>query len=59
VADKVIALFGPTASGKSVQLRWEPDTGDAVVREALGLLRKIGDTASKGSPHGNGGPYDT
>lgn len=30
----------PTASGKSVQLRWEPDTGDAVVREALGLLRR-------------------
>jgi hypothetical protein len=30
----------PTASGKSVYLRWEPDSGDRTVRDALGLLRK-------------------
>ncbi len=30
----------PTASGKSVQLRWELDTTDPAVRTALGLLRK-------------------
>ena len=30
----------PTASGKSVQLRWEPDSADAAVRTALNLLRK-------------------
>jgi len=30
----------PTASGKSVQLRWELDTADPTVRAALGLLRK-------------------
>jgi len=30
----------PTASGKSVYLRWEPDSGDTALRDALGLLRK-------------------
>lgn len=30
----------PTASGKSVQLRWELDSSDPAVRSALGLLRK-------------------
>ena len=30
----------PTASGKTVQLRWELDTADPAVRTALGLLRK-------------------
>ena len=30
----------PTASGKSVQLRWELDSTDPAVRSAVGLLRK-------------------
>ena len=30
----------PTASGKSVQLRWEIDSADPAVRVALGLLRR-------------------
>jgi uncharacterized protein (TIGR02680 family) len=30
----------PTASGKTVQLRWEPETTDAELRAALALLRK-------------------
>lgn len=30
----------PTASGKTVQLRWEIDSADPAVRSALGLLRK-------------------
>jgi hypothetical protein len=30
----------PTASGKSVQLRWELESADPAVRTALGLLRK-------------------
>ena len=30
----------PTASGKSIQLRWEPDSADPAVRGGLGLLRK-------------------
>lgn len=30
----------PTASGKTVQLRWELDTTDPAVRTALGLLRR-------------------
>jgi uncharacterized protein (TIGR02680 family) len=30
----------PTASGKTVQLRWELDSADPAVRDALGLLRK-------------------
>lgn len=30
----------PTASGKSVQLRWELDTADSGVRAAVGLLRR-------------------
>lgn len=30
----------PTASGKSVQLRWEPETADPALRDAIGLLRK-------------------
>ncbi len=30
----------PTASGKSVQLRWELDSSDPAVRSALALLRK-------------------
>jgi hypothetical protein len=30
----------PTASGKSVQLRWEIDSADPAVRSALGLLRR-------------------
>jgi uncharacterized protein (TIGR02680 family) len=30
----------PTASGKSVQLRWEIETADPAVRSAIGLLRK-------------------
>ncbi len=30
----------PTASGKSVQLRWELDSADVAVRTAVGLLRK-------------------
>lgn len=30
----------PTASGKTVQLRWELDTADPAVRAAVGLLRK-------------------
>jgi uncharacterized protein (TIGR02680 family) len=30
----------PTASGKSVQLRWEVDSADAAVRSALALLRR-------------------
>lgn len=30
----------PTASGKTVQLRWELDSGDPAVRRALALLRK-------------------
>lgn len=30
----------PTTSGKSVQLHWEPETADANLRFALGLLRR-------------------
>jgi uncharacterized protein YPO0396 len=30
----------PTASGKSVQLRWELNSPDPAIRDALGLLRK-------------------
>lgn len=33
----------PTASGKTVQLRWELESTDAAVKTALGLLRKTPD----------------
>ncbi|HEY8200790.1 MAG TPA: SbcC/MukB-like Walker B domain-containing protein, partial [Actinomycetota bacterium] len=33
----------PTASGKHVRLRWEPDSTDPGVRAALGLLRRTPD----------------
>lgn len=33
----------PTASGKSIQLRWEPDGANPAVRGALGLLRRTPD----------------
>lgn len=48
-ADELVARINrslaerPTASGKSVQLRWEADTSDSRIRTALGLLRKTPD----------------
>ena len=48
-ADELVARINrslaerPTASGKSVQLRWETETSDSRIRTALGLLRKTPD----------------